>query len=324
MNVFEKMVLEEQDSDNKFVDAASFFVSMKTPMAKTAQKGVTKVKMTKLPKTLEEGATDVRRSAREMSKSITDSAGGKPVALKPRKGSNRILKTDDPSIKEVKGAQLAEIKSLKKKKLVSKVKESNIKNLPYLLKAHLAAGANTVKNPGSSGYLAGMAAPQKTPGFFSQLYESAKGKVVNTRLGKAIADRRLLSKINESRKSRGLKPFKLDELDEARKWNKGFQRTQGIGEFVGQAKSYIADPTTGKITPSSLAAGASSLGLTPEAAYSAGMKAQAGAGELMRKRQSILDRNMMLPAIGAAGVAGLGAYGYGKYRNRGSNDPGQD
>ena len=54
MNVFEKMVLEEQDSDNKFVDAASFFVSMKTPMAKTAQKGVTKVKATKAPKKIDQ------------------------------------------------------------------------------------------------------------------------------------------------------------------------------------------------------------------------------------------------------------------------------
>lgn len=309
MNVFEKMVLEEQDSDNKFVDAASFFVSMKTPMAKTAQKGITKVKATKLPDKLE-NTTAVREAARNKIRDAVKSAVGKSVSLQPRISGKAKLKIQNPSASmKVEGAELAKVKRIKKPGLD---KEAQIIGaLPAILAQYAKKAPGQLKNLASSpkveGFLAGFRPAGKKPTLFQEYISGPLSRTTVGRLFPVIGtDVRALRAINKERQARGLSKFTLRDMDQARSWNRGFQRTKNIGAML----SGLGSALTGPQGRAALIGAVSRMGIDPAQLGAAAVGAAGKGQSLMSKRKSMLNSSLLLPAAGALGAGTLGYMGY--------------
>ncbi len=327
MNPFEALVVSEHDTDKKFIDASSFFVSLKEPVEKTAAKAavMTKVKQkalksnTKLSLPKKEiTATEVRALAREMVKNKT-----KTTKLPTEAKVTPIKDLKPGEIKKLKSGKVV-LSSARSSALVARLqKEARLKPgvMDYI--TSLPSAAKKIVNPEGlkgQGMKAAFMPDAPTPGLKDRVLgklESLGGPF--SPKGMFGKETRRLKEINKIRETKGLPPMR--NLADAEEFMSGFGTASNLSEFlqVPALRKMFTNAATGKLDPLQ---GASQLGVTAPDLISAGRNVMRRASEgraagIASQGTSMMDRygKYALPAAGAAGAAGLGYYGYKKYKD---------
>lgn len=327
MNPFEALVVSEHDTDKKFIDASSFFVSLKEPVEKTAGKAavITKIKekplkaSTKvtLPKK-NVTATEVRAIARELVKKRT-----KTPRLSLSAKVTPIKGVKPERIKKLKPGKVV-LSSARSSALVARLqKEARIKPgvMDYITSIPSAAKKMVIpEGAKGQGMKAAFMPDAPTPGFKERILgklESLGGPF--SPKGMFGKETRRLKEINKVRETKGLPPMK--NLADAEEFMSGFDRASNISEFlqVPALRNMFTNAATGKFDAFQ---GASQLGVTAPDLISAGRNVLRNASEGRAAGAAAQGANLMdrygkyaLPAAGAAGAAGLGYYGYKKYKD---------
>jgi hypothetical protein len=226
MDVFEKMVLAEQDTDKKFLDAASFFVSLKEPISKTAGKGQEVKDMPEEVanpgKTRLGAGREVRAIARQQAKDMVDKTQGASVPIKPARKSDLIARLNREGRKALSPTKVKEIKGVSNRRILPtkkvKTKAYKIKKAALtagvmdLLQAYGKKGISTLKGTPVRGALDALRPNVTPPGLFQGLK------------AKLTPNRYTLYKINKARKAKGLSEF--TDLSQAKEWHKSFEMAQ--------------------------------------------------------------------------------------------------
>jgi len=332
MNVFEKMVVDEQDTDKKFLEATSFFISLKEPVVKTAAKA---------PVTRSEEREKFKRVQKSVSENVK-SPPLRPLRTTVAEVTKNTVMEERPKPSRKKGTLPAELKQVVPKKLPSTVRtkaltqamlkkydKKRVKKLPPaekiklnsaevktklalnlmdVLKVYGKHGVKKAKDfagsPAAAGMLHGFRPPtQAAPGWWSRTWEKVPGV-------KRFRNWDELKKINRERLVRGLSKF--SDLGEAQRWHRGFKRTSGLASLLGipALGRMASDP---KSALPGLAGGLHALGLGGASIGAAGSRASRGLKGILGEGREASDLNKyLLPAAGLAGAGGLGYLAYKK------------